>query len=499
MAKSYKYPGVYVEEVSKLPASVQQVETAIPAFIGYTEKRLKNGIGFDVNIPQRISSLIEFEAMFGLAYPETIEVDINSTADGNSPVQINLSIPNESSYLLYYHVKMFYENGGGPCYIISVGLFASPPEPLTVSLPLLKSGLIACEKQDEITLLVIPEVTKLTIDADIKEINDEMLAQCAKLKDRFAIIDVPQSGQTTVIQVADHFRDKLIGPNNLKYGAAYYPQLKTTIVYRRVNNTSATVDNDLIPLNDRTNRKIGVKLNSDKIQPGFNLKQKTSITELNSTKLAGAYDSVSLNKQILNALDAFYIPLYPSGAIAGVMARVDDSRGVWKAPANEVIRSVERPLLDITNNEQDDLNVDATSGKSINVIRNFQGKGTLIWGARTLAGNDNEWRYVPVRRLCIMVEESLKKSTEFTVFEPNDANTWIRVKAMCENFLIKIWRDGALAGAKPEEAFFVNVGLGVTMTSLDILEGRLIMEIGMAVVRPAEFIVLRFSHLVATR
>src|SRR5690606_17988716 len=140
-----------------------------------------------------------------------------------------------------------------------------------------------------------------------------------------------------------------------------------------------------------------------------------------------------------------------------------------------------------------DLNVH-TTGKSINAIRSFTGKGILVWGARTLAGNDNEWRYVPVRRFFNMAEESIKKATEQFVFEPNDANTWVRVRAMIENFLILQWRAGALAGAKPEQAFYVRIGLGQTMSAIDVLEGRMNVEIGMAVVRPAEFIILKFSH-----
>jgi phage tail sheath protein FI len=139
----------------------------------------------------------------------------------------------------------------------------------------------------------------------------------------------------------------------------------------------------------------------------------------------------------------------------------------------------------------------SVSGKSVNAIRSFTGKGVLVWGARTLAGNDNEWKYISVRRFYNMVEESLKKATEPFVFEPNDKKTWTKVKTMAENYLTLKWRDGALQGAKPEEAFFVHVGLGETMTALDILEGRMIVEIGMAVVRPAEFIILRFSHKMA--
>jgi phage tail sheath protein FI len=148
----------------------------------------------------------------------------------------------------------------------------------------------------------------------------------------------------------------------------------------------------------------------------------------------------------------------------------------------------------IDNRAQAELNVDVVAGKSINIIRPFTGKGIMVWGARTLAGNDNEWRYVSVRRFYNMVEESTRKATEQFVFEANDANTWLRIRAMIENFLTLQWRAGALAGAKPEQAFFVRVGLGQTMSAIDILEGRMIIEIGMAVVRPAEFIILRFSH-----
>ncbi|MDP2887481.1 MAG: phage tail sheath C-terminal domain-containing protein, partial [Bacteroidota bacterium] len=183
----------------------------------------------------------------------------------------------------------------------------------------------------------------------------------------------------------------------------------------------------------------------------------------------------------------------PSGSVAGVYSAVDRTRGVWKAPANVSVNSIIGPVVKIDSRDQEDLNVH-TTGKSVNAIRAFTGKGTLVWGSRTLAGNDNEWRYVPVRRFFIMVEESTKKATEPFVFEPNDANTWVKVRSMIENFLILQWRAGALQGAKPDQAFFVNVGLGETMTELDILEGRMIVEIGMAVVRPAEFIILRFSH-----
>ncbi len=154
-----------------------------------------------------------------------------------------------------------------------------------------------------------------------------------------------------------------------------------------------------------------------------------------------------------------------------------------------------KPALKITDSEQEDLNVDVVAGKSVNIIRSFTGRGpAIIWGARTLAGNSNEWRYIPVRRFFNMVEESVAKASAQFVFEPNDLNTWTRVKSMIQNFLVQQWRAGALMGTTPEQAFYVSVGFDETMSALDILEGRMIVEIGMAVVRPAEFIILRFSH-----
>jgi phage tail sheath protein FI len=184
-----------------------------------------------------------------------------------------------------------------------------------------------------------------------------------------------------------------------------------------------------------------------------------------------------------------------SSGVLGIYAQVDNSRGVWKAPANINIDNVIRPEILISNEQQEDLNVHAQSGKSINVIRKFEGRGpAIVWGARTLAGNDNEWRYVSVRRFFNMAEESTKNATEQFVFEPNDRNTWVRVKSMIENYLVQLWKAGALQGTSTREAFYVKIGIGETMTELDLWEGRMIVEIGLAVVRPAEFIILKFMH-----
>jgi phage tail sheath protein FI len=264
-----------------------------------------------------------------------------------------------------------------------------------------------------------------------------------------------------------NFRTKGIGNSNLKYGAAYFPNIETALDYA----------------SDETKTEVNVFYNGI---AGPSVKLDT----LKNADLS-KYETA---KKAISALPCI---LPPSGAIAGVYASVDNTRGVWKAPANVSLNAVIKPVRQITNVEQEGMNVDAVYGKSVNAIRAFTGKGTLVWGARTLAGNDNEWRYVNVRRFFNFVEESVKKGTEQFVFEPNDANTWVRVQAMIENFLTTLWEQGALQGSKPNEAFFAAVGLGKTMTANDILEGRMIIEIGMAAVRPAEFTILRFTQKMA--
>jgi phage tail sheath protein FI len=572
---NYKTPGVYVEEISKLPASVAPVATAIPAFIGYTEKRVRNGKTLAANTPVRITSLLEYEEIFGGAFDERLTVTLTGTSVAEADTNIAVTAATQlSSYSLYNNLVMYFGNGGGPCYIVSVGLYtgaAIPGDPSTlIDVSQLQAGLAAVEKEDEVTLLVVPEAIVLGATSR-KTINDDMLNQCNKLQDRFAIMDAAVLGGT-VNDDGIGFRAD-VGTDYLKYGASYYPSLKTTIALNFDNGgvtitdtrtgavfngqTLAVVKDGItgasasgtVTINafgsiagatitvDGTALVEGVDWNaavdnatttaslaavidglaSVSAASNGNIVTVTSVAAgttgnsitlvtthpanaaVSGATLTGGISGLAADKTLYNNIvkeikKAFEVKLYPSAAMAGVYARVDFERGVWKAPANVSLRLVKDPTVMVTHEQQENLNVDATSGKSINVIRKFAGKGVIVWGARTLAGNDNEWRYVPVRRLFIFIEESVKKATEFVVFEPNDANTWLRTKTMIENFLTGLWRDGALAGAKPEQAFFVKVGLGETMTALDILEGRMNIEIGLAAVRPAEFIILKFSH-----
>ena len=184
-----------------------------------------------------------------------------------------------------------------------------------------------------------------------------------------------------------------------------------------------------------------------------------------------------------------YFP--PSGAMAGIYARTDIERGVHKAPANEVVRGCTGLSCSYNEGEQDILNP-----MGVNLIRAFTGRGIRVWGARTISSN-GLWKYLNVRRLFIYVEESIKANTNWVVFEPNSSVLWSRVTRTIETFLATCWRDGALAGSTPSEAFFVECG-PTTMTQDDIDNGRLICKIGIAPVKPAEFVIFRITQKTAS-
>jgi uncharacterized protein len=183
-----------------------------------------------------------------------------------------------------------------------------------------------------------------------------------------------------------------------------------------------------------------------------------------------------------------YLTVPTAGHVAGVWARTDAARGVWKAPANEALRGIVRLENDVTNGEQDLLNPDG-----VNCIRSFGSYGTKIWGARTLAKTDPSWRYINVRRLFNFVEESIQRGTQWAVFEPNDFDLWQRVKRNITSFLRGLWTQGALVGATPEQAFYVLCDESNNPAS-SVDEGKLIVEIGIAPVKPAEFVIFRISQ-----
>ena len=549
----YKTPGVYVEEISTLPPSVAEVATAVPAFVGYTELGPAETAEPKV---VRVATLLEFTTVFG--GPAWQKFSLTPGSGGGAPALAPAGPA--TAYALYHAVSHYFKNGGGPCWIASVGNYKSSPSKTHFS-----AGLAALEKEDEPTLLVLTDATCTLAAAAYYELCGEALAQCAKLGDRFTIIDV-HGGDPAALRNDSNLSAKLM------YGAAYHPYLQTSlpVAWRAedvdinragtaaVNVTgtlgiggasgivvshtgvpgstpgvaitagaksrtaSFTVVGNLLTLvdaNGKTGNDIVTAWTAFKAANptgGFDIARAGEGTGAvaatadvpraaivmpqppGETLASVARSETGLYNAARTLLEAQRVVLPPSAAVAGIYARTDREQGVWKAPANAGVMAVFGPVSKVTDDEQDRLNVDATAGKSINAIRAFTGKGTLVWGARTLAGNDNEWRYVSVRRLFITIEESARKATAFAVFEPNDATTWLKVKAMIESYLYGLWERGALAGAKPEAAYFVRVGLGTTMTAQDVLEGRMVVEVGVAAVRPAEFIILRFSHKLQT-
>jgi uncharacterized protein len=617
MAASYKVPGVYVEEISKFPPSIAEVETAIPAFIGHTYKAEKDGQSLK-ETPTKIKSMLEFELYFGGSAGFKITgVNANSVIEGAKNVKV------EPTYYLYDSLQLYFANGGGDCYIVSMGTYSD-----TVNEDVLIKGIDALAIYDEPTIILFPDAVLLNDNAKIAKVQQYAIKQCAYLMDRVTILDLLKSDEG---DGGAKFRDN-IGMTDLKYAAAYMPWIKASLskkitlgqiegfdlktvtipvnvgtavapiqindyitnytnligdvkrvqvenaklkidgsflkkyldilkpgaaakpikaiewVYKivekiedyygaddakNIKNTDykAFMANNVIPTIDELVASIIVKVETAKpahdavrwakveaaailagtapteafcnalitngtLDSIFNA---LALMESGMTQAINNYEQTLINnvpfyKSLLQALNNKMCELPPSGAIAGLYCATDNARGVWKAPANISISAVSGVTKQFTQSELGAFNIDVNAGKSINAIRPITGQGTMVMGARTLAGNDNEWRYVPVRRFFNFVEESSKKSTQWAVFEPNDANLWLKVKSMIENFLYNLWRRGALAGAKPEHAYYVRCGLGLTMTAQDILEGKMNVEIGMATVRPAEFIVLKFSH-----
>jgi hypothetical protein len=461
-----KTPGVYINEIPSFPPSVAQVSTAIPCFIGYTAMATNAAGNSITKIPTKIFSLLEYVQYYGKGFNEAdinITVTKIKTAGVITGVTASAAISTPSAHNMYYSLKHYFDNGGGPCYILSIGGFGS------IVNTELEAGLTILEAYDEPTLIVFPEGLALT-EVNYYALVSKAIEQCAKLQDRFTLVDVyPMNPFTTTTENITAFRTNFAKTTNLSYAAAYYPRLKTNYGYEYLDSAVDVV------ITTVTDGVAGAPAAAVKLDSLLAIDKGTYFAAVAAIQKLGPT-----------------LPATP--AVAGLYAAVDGSRGVWKAPANVSLSSVVDVTDVVTDQEQETMNIDVDSGKSVNAIRSFAGKGILVWGARTLNGNSNEWRYISVRLFFIMVEESVKKATEQFVFEPNDANTWVRVRAMIENYLTLLWRQGALAGAKPEHAFFVKVGLGQTMTAIDILDGKLIVEIGLAAVRPAEFIILRFMH-----
>lgn len=612
-------PGVYVDFDESRRQRLNAIPSAVPAFIGYTENNeidkgqaysvyqfqvaVKDEKGEDTLFTQevvthKVGSLRDFTSTFGNQQNFAISIVHYDTQDPKKIDRVEL----EDRFFLYDSVKLFYENGGGECFIVSIGqtpykkkgvdVDKDDTEKPHVTTDFFLNGLQVASHIPEVTLLLMPDLQVFSerTELDLAVIYNAALRQCSALKDRMVIFDVPmklidQGGG--VIDPESKLYKVDIGPfrssmlanqasfrenNPLMYGAAYYPWLYTNFFYVVDLKRTVILDSEQEPaiqaassvakgqgcaheVADKPSRKKGGALDElhslkkiteiaksracskkehrllDQLTKDLRSCQRildrrnfskgglsiqigsfhtvTAGSPRAANQVRDAHPLAKANKRIdfdiieaanevetISDLQAAILmalrKVPPSGAIAGLIAKTDREEGVWKAPANTPLEGVLGPVLRIDPGLQQDMNVHGT-GLSVNAIQSAIGRGTFVWGARTLDSNNLDWRYIPVRRLFIYVEQSIKRRMRDFVFEDNDRDTWIQIKLLIEDFLISIWRNGGLNGQTPAEAFFVKVGLEETMTQLDILEGRMIVEIGLAAVRPLEFIKLVFT------
>ena len=607
-----KTPGVYIVEKNAFPNSVVAVPTAVPAFIGHTRFAM-DGTKDLKKKPFRITSMLEYETYFGgapdvdytLVIPDelifnpytiviqnlekikTLKDDIANLEKDESKSEeleakkkeladeeakfgiekqefkvdvkaklINITSPAWSvtapdpNYTLYYNMILYFANGGGACYIVSVGSYTDQFDAKNFT-----DGINALKNEQEPTMVVVPEAVN-GLNSMWKAITEETLMHCGKfMKNRITILDVfngykSDKDTNDGKDVITYFREN-VGSEYLDFAAAYYPWLDTSVVSESSIDASSLTNPDQLlyilklEIDWSKDRLIANKMHCFQFYLGCQLIDKdTSITDKDAAKAplqlkiakddkltmekaqelaktgtisddhikAAAKETLTVlspkeqidlanmllpnsicGKEIMKVICQQINRLPVAAAMAGIYARTDDARGVWKAPANVSISRAVSPTVNLTDSMQENLNVDVL-GRCINAIRYFKGDGIKVWGARTLDGNSLDWRYINVRRTMIFLEESIKNAAKAYVFEPNVASTWLNMKSMIENFLMGVWKQGGLAGASPEDAYSVHVGLGDTMTPEDILEGILRITILVAISRPAEFIEITFQQ-----
>ncbi|KOY61318.1 phage tail sheath family protein [Photorhabdus heterorhabditis] len=469
MSTTPTYPGVYIEEDASLALSVSQGNTAIPVFIGrFSPKKISA-------TPQitHVSSWLDFTNLFNVGCIRSVAIKLteptspsapsvpeknegNEKTESNTKAKNNIETfaaqkmtldtddkNNSDSYNITVGtyttssdaLKLYFQNGGGPCYILPIS-HSEDTNTLALIPELIEQAL-------EITLIVCPEQDPAYQSAIYGNLTPLLKAGY------FLIADNPN--KETALSVSLQSQT-----------ATYYPAVKVS---------------QLIQMEEST---IAVEGYQDKkVTHLAELKKQNS--ELYAQVIQAIKQKIADNKKLIPA----------SAVMAGVYCATDANRGVWKAPANVVLSGISDVAERLSNSEQSTINQ-----KGINAIRYFSNKGFVVWGARTLQDDDN-WRYIPVRRLFNAAERDIKQAMRFAVFEPNSQPTWERVRSAIDNYLHQLWQQGALAGNSPQEAYFVQIGQGVTMSDTDIKQGKMVVKVGMAAVRPAEFIILQFSQNVA--
>jgi phage tail sheath protein FI len=497
---NYLSPGVYVEEVEAGSRPIEGVGTAVAAFVGLAQRG-------PTNEPTLVTNWAQFVNTFG---------DFM-----------------EGSYLAHA-VYGYFLNGGGSAFIVRIG-GDSPMPQARAEISAAKDGsspayrIIALEPgpagnaiKVDVTEATGPEGDTFTLTVTAPGLETEVYEGVTTkrgknnvvtaVKERSKLIQLEEVGSASALERvpakgsislagADGAKPVRLSPEDYVGDSADRTgfgglEAVDTVTMLAVPDLMAVYQQGVIDLEGVQAVQQAMiahcELMGDRVAildapPGLNAQQ---VREWRVDK--AGYDSkyATLYWPWIKVFDPItsqgkLVP--PGGHIAGIWARNDDTRGVHKAPANEVIRGALSLELQITKGEHDQLNP-----TGVNCIRAFPGRGIRVWGARTLS-SDPAWRYLNVRRLFNYVEESILEGTQWVVFEPNDLNLWQRVKRTPNAFLVRVWRDGALFGATPGEAFYVKCDAETNPPEV-VDAGQLVVEIGIAPVKPAEFVVFRIAQ-----
>ena len=505
---TYLTPGVYVEEVPSSSKPIEGVSTSVAAFVGLAP-------GGPVNTPMRISNWTQFATIFG-----------DPANPDNGPFM-------EGSYLAH-SVYGFFQNGGGLCWVVRVGSDENGSAPRAAlpaaadkgvetfratALPGVEGSVKveiaeepATEGKDggEPTYKLIVSSGSESEEYDGLTLKKGRNNLAAKVNSASKLIKIEETGAS----LPEAQRAPATGSYTLSPPAMKSDDIKSThfegdVAKRKGMGGLAAVDEitmlcmpDVMTLATNGDDTALRDLQGKMIAHAENMGDRMAILDAPPNLLPQEVLEWRMNTAGYDSkMAAFYYPwievmdpltnrpmlVPPSGHVAGVWCRTDSSRGVHKAPAHEVIMGANGLAFQVTHAEQGGLNK-----VGINCIRSFPGRGIRIWGARTMS-SDPEWRYINVRRLFNFIAESIMEGTQWSVFEPNDQRLWTALQISASNFLTRVWRDGALFGSSPAEAFYVKCDAETNPPEV-IEAGQVVCEIGISPVKPAEFVVFRLSQ-----
>ena len=528
----YLAPGVYVEEIEIGPKPIEGVSTSTAGFLGPTERGPVS--------PKLITSYDEFERLYGgfrndtnLAYsidgffrnggkrcyvarihnhnPDDPGIAGSQEAAGEGVLTINALGPGDWGNRIYYKIENSNLHDDQQNDIEFLNFFK-------LTIIYYGSKISEAAMQEDVQNISGGNPLKPLKGRIIEEYNDISIQPASSSYYKNNVDGVSQ-----LVRIYDNFEEEKLNPDQIKRpgeaaGIALKPLANGNGNNSEITTTSYDGAVNLViaddpPINTGLNGLAEIDDISIIVAPddGFDTVLSNKLVDhcsslknrfaVLNTQINAAADVGKISTPQDNKYAAIYFPwinvidpvtgdkklIPPSGHIAGIYARTDIDRGVHKAPANEPIRGVVSLQVNIDKSKQEILNP-----KGINVIRNFPGRGNLVWGARTIS-KDPLWKYVNVRRLFIFIEKSVERSTQWAVFEPNNERLWSRIKATLTQFLTAVWKDGALMGTTPEEGFFVKCDR-TTMTQSDIDNGKLIVIVGIAPVKPAEFVIFRFAQ-----